>query len=197
MRRLLFILGVCAAMTAGSSSLVVAGFDEGIAASHRGDYATALKEFRVLAKRGHAEAQYYLGLMYHWGHHGVVQDYNEAVKWYRKAAEQGYAKAQDTLGLMYHEGHGVVQDYNEALKWFRKAAEQGYTIAQFSLGLMYREGQGVVQDYVQAHKWFNIASANGSKSGSENRNIIAKQMTSADISKAQKLAREWIQNHQK
>ena len=94
-------------------------------------------------------------------------------------------------------GYGDAQDYKEAVKWYRKAAEQGYTIAQFSLGLMYREGQGVVQDYVQAHKWFNIASANGITWGSEKRNIIAKKMTSADKSKAQKLAREWIQNHKK
>jgi len=195
MRRLLFILGVCAAMTAGSSSLVVAGFDEGFDAYMRGDYATALKEFRVLAEQGDADAQYNLGLMYDKGH-GVAQDYKEAMKWYRKAAEQGDAYAQYYLGFMYRDGHGVIQDYKEMLKWYRKAAEQGHAAAQITLGYMYRDGHGVAQDYVQAHKWFNIASANGNKSGSENRNRIEKQMTSADISKAQKLAREWMQNHQ-
>jgi len=194
MRRLLFILGVCAAMTAGSSSLVVAGFDEGFDAYMRGDYATALKEFRVLAEQGDADAQYNLGLMYDKGH-GVAQDYKEAMKWCRKAAEQGHAYAQYYLGFMYRDGHGVIQDYKEMLKWYRKAAEQGHAAAQITLGYMYRDGHGVAQDYVQAHKWFNIASANGITWGSEKRNIIAKKMTSADISKAQKLAREWMQNH--
>ncbi len=35
-----------------------AGLDEGVAAHKRGDYATALREFRVLAEQGHAGCQY-------------------------------------------------------------------------------------------------------------------------------------------
>ena len=41
-----------------------AGFDEGLAAAKRGDYATALREWRPLAKQGDADAQYNLGVMY-------------------------------------------------------------------------------------------------------------------------------------
>ena len=40
------------------------GFDEGLAAARRGDYVTALREFRPLAERGDANAQYRLGSMY-------------------------------------------------------------------------------------------------------------------------------------
>ncbi len=40
-----------------------AGWDEGIVAYHRGDYATALREFRVLAAQGDADAQHNLGVM--------------------------------------------------------------------------------------------------------------------------------------
>ncbi len=65
-----------------------AGIDEGLAAHKRGDYATALREFRSLAELGDAVAQYSLGLMYYHGR-GVPQDYAEAAKWYRKAAERG------------------------------------------------------------------------------------------------------------
>ena len=39
-------------------------FDEGLAAYTCGDYATALKEWRLLAEQGHAKAQYSLGYMY-------------------------------------------------------------------------------------------------------------------------------------
>ena len=35
-----------------------AGFDAGMAAYKRGDYATALSEWRPLAEQGHARAQY-------------------------------------------------------------------------------------------------------------------------------------------
>jgi TPR repeat protein len=68
-------------------------------------------------------------------------------------------------------------DYAAALREFRPIAEQGSATAQYKLGVMYSTGQGVVQDYVLAHVWFNIA---------------AKRMTPADISKAQRMAREWV-----
>ncbi len=94
-----------------------AGFDEGVAAHKRGDYATALRELRPLAEQGDAAAQYNLGVMYYGGY-GVPQDYAEAVKWYRKAAEQGNAPAQYNLGVMYHTGQGVPQDYVQAHMWY-------------------------------------------------------------------------------
>jgi len=47
-----------------------------------------------------------------------------------------------------------------------------------------------------AHMWFNIASANGNKLGPSNRDMMAKEMTSQQISEAQKMAREWMEKHQ-
>ncbi len=41
-----------------------AGFDEGMAAYKRGDYETAIQEWKPLAKQGVADAQYNLGVMY-------------------------------------------------------------------------------------------------------------------------------------
>ncbi len=171
-----------------------AGFDEGAVAYGLGDYATAIKEFRPLAEQGHAEAQFNLGLMYEIGV-GVPQDFAEAAKWYRKAAEQGIAEAQSILGVMYHAGDGVPQDHAEALKWHRMAAEQGYVRAQLETGLMYRHGQGVPQDSIQAHMWFDLAAAQGNVLGRKYRDKLAKDMTPADISKAQALAREWLEKH--
>ena len=65
-----------------------AGYQEGIDAYERGDYGTALKEFRPLAEQGHAWAQYNLGVLYDQGH-DVPQDSQEALRWYRRAADQG------------------------------------------------------------------------------------------------------------
>ena len=61
-----------------------AGLDEGFAAAKRGDFATALREWRPLAEQGNAAAQYNLGLMHNNGH-GVPQDYAQAARWYRTA----------------------------------------------------------------------------------------------------------------
>ena len=169
--------------------------DEAEAAYQRGDYATVIRELRPLAEQGDAEAQYNLGVIYDRGQ-GVTQDYAEAVKWYRKAAEQGDARAQGNLGVMYSTGRGVPQDYAEAAKWFRKAAEQGWADAQHNLGLMYGNGQGVPEDYVQAHMWFNLAASRYPPGEDrdevvEVRDIAAERMTPAQLSEAQKLAREW------
>ena len=57
-------------------------------AYNREDYATALKEFRPLAEKGHTEAQFHLGIMYSQGL-GVPQDYVQAYRWYTLAAGQG------------------------------------------------------------------------------------------------------------
>ena len=98
-------------------------FDEAVAAYERGDYATAMRGFRVHAEQGNAGAQVALGVMYDRGE-GVPQNYIEAATWYRKAAEQGAAAAQYNLGLKHLDGEGVPEDDVEAVKWYRKAAEQ-------------------------------------------------------------------------
>ena len=115
---LALIAALCAGFTLGLTAPAWAGFDEGVAAFKRGDYATALREFRPLAERGDATAQFNLGIMYDTGL-GVPQDYAEAARWYRKAADQGNATAQFNLGFMYSNGRGVPQDYAKAVKWSR------------------------------------------------------------------------------
>jgi TPR repeat protein len=100
-----------------------AGFDEGVAAYNRKDYAAALREFLPLARQGHVAAQYNMGVMHESGQ-GVPQDHAEAVKWYRLAAERGHARAQFNLGGMYMHGWGVPQDRVQAYMWFHLAAER-------------------------------------------------------------------------
>ena len=85
-------------LLAGLAGTAVAEpYEDAVSAYKRGDYATALREFRELAAQGHGYAQTYaqnyLGLMYAKGD-GVPQDYAAAVKWYRMAAEQGDADAR-------------------------------------------------------------------------------------------------------
>ncbi len=136
------------------------------------------------------EAQFNLFEMYRNGR-GVPQDFAKAMRWYKKAAEQGDDQAQFNLGVMYKDGQGVPQDHTAAAKWYRKAAEQGLADGLDKLGFLYGNGLGVAQDYIQAHMWWNLAAAQGNKISAKNRNIVAKRMTPADISKAKKMAREW------
>ncbi len=58
---LALIAAMCAGFTLGLTAPVGAWLKEGFAAYHRGDYATALREWRPLAKQGNAKAQWGLG----------------------------------------------------------------------------------------------------------------------------------------
>jgi len=75
------------------STPAIADFNGGLVAYEKGDYATALKEWKPLAEQGHANAQHNLGQMYLQGH-GVIQDYEVAFKCFKLAAKQGHVNAQ-------------------------------------------------------------------------------------------------------
>ena len=122
-------------------------------------------------------------------------DFQTALQEWRPLAEQGAASAQNNLALMYSNGQGVPQDYAEAVRWYLLAAEQGAASAQNNLGVMYILGQGLLQSNVMAHMWYNIASANGRSKSGDMRDKVAGLMTSADISKAQEMARECMNSN--
>ena len=162
-------VALAVALLIGLAMPAWADYQAGVAAYSRGDYATALQEFKPLAEQGIAEAQFNLGLMY-WHGRGVPQDSAEAAKWYRKAAEQGQATTR--LG------------------------RRAIATAQFSLGAMYADGAGVPQDYVRAYMWFNLAASRLAPGflrdmAVTRREEVAALMTPAQTAEAQRLARDW------
>jgi TPR repeat protein len=170
---------------------------EANAAFQKGDYAKALKLARPLADAGDPRAQAIVGFAYYRGR-GVTHDDAEAAKWLHRAADQADAPARFTLGVMYGEGRGVPQDFAEAAQWYRLAAEQGDAQAQYNLGLAYARGEGVTQDAVQAHMWFNLAAARfpatdtrNRAAAVKNRDTVASEMSSEQLSEAQKRALAW------
>ena len=133
--RFTIVLGlsfVCLAMPARADS------QAGVDAHKRGDYATALREWRPLAEQGDANAQYNIGVMYDFGK-GVPQDFATARQWYEKAAAQGHPGAQNNLGGLYEFGHGVTQDYVRAYMWYNVAAAHSTGDAQKDVGAENRD----------------------------------------------------------
>ena len=93
MRNLTATLCLTVAVLLGSVGMSWgADLQKGNDAYDRGDYATALREWRPLAEQGVALAQFNLGWMYDNGE-GVPQNDKTAVKWYTLAADQGDADA--------------------------------------------------------------------------------------------------------
>jgi uncharacterized protein len=160
----------CARLTASLLLVAMAGaavagpLEDGVAAYHRGDYATAIPLLLQLAEHDNLDkAQYGLGLIYQnvLGVRGVMPDFAEAAKWYRKAADQGFAEAQNNLGVLYASGQGVPQDYVEAVRLFGLAAGQGSAKGQNNLGEAYKRGTGVSRDYAEAVRLFSLAARQG------------------------------------
>jgi hypothetical protein len=62
---------------------------------------------------------------------------------------------------------------------------------------MYGLGKGVIRDNVYAHMWHSIAASNGNKFAAEIREILAVAMTSSQLEKAKKVARECVRKKYK
>jgi hypothetical protein len=165
---------------------------------HMAEIENNKKEFekdKRLAEQGNADAQVRIGRVYEYGsiYMTLDTDYKEAIRWYKLAAEQGNAAGQYSLGYAYQHGHEVLQDYKEAIRWYKLAAEQDYSPAQYGLGKI----NEVLQEYTTSHKWYNIAGANGFERALKSRDIVEEEMTPTQIIEAQRLAKEWVEKHQK
>jgi TPR repeat protein len=157
------------------------------------DAKSAVKWYTLAAQQGQVESQYYLGAMYERGE-GTPKDAKSAVKWYTLAAEQGQVEAQYNLGYLYQNGIGVLDNLKTAMIWYTKAAEQGYAKAQFRLGMLYELGEDSLKDYLRAYMWYNLSSYNGSERASESKVKLSKELTSADIIKAQDMSSRCLES---
>ena len=120
----------------------------------RGDYQTAISEWRGPADNGDADAQFNLGQAYKLGR-GVPQDLVQAEKWYKKAADQGHMQASDNYGLVLFQSNRR----NEALPYLQASAQRGEPRAQYVLGTGYFNGDFVEKDWIKAYALMTRASA--------------------------------------
>lgn len=104
------------AITSASASV-----RSGYAAYKRADYATAFSEWHRAARRGSAQAQYGIALLYERGL-GVRTDKGEALAWYHEAAEKGHGPAQHRLGLLYAHESEALQDFVKSYVWLSLSA---------------------------------------------------------------------------
>jgi len=128
----------------------------GVDAWQRGDFAAAAKEWRPLAEKGDADAQFNLGQAYRLGR-GVPANLGLAQSWFQKAAAQGHEQAQGNLGLILYEA-GKRQ---EAMPWIRKAADRADPRAQYVLGVELTNGDLIGRDWPRAYALMTRAAAKG------------------------------------
>lgn len=140
--------------------LTEAAFREGVQLYHAGQYSAAARTWEAPAARGHAGAQFSLGVAYATGN-GVSQSLSEAIRWWQAAATGGHVSAQLNLGLLYWRGEGVEKDLAKARLWWHRAADGGDAAAQFHLGAMAAIGEGEPLNYKEAARWWRRSAAQG------------------------------------
>ncbi len=168
--------------------------DSALAAVNSEEYEKAFKQFKILADKGEAEAQYNLAMMYRLGK-GVKENHKLSSKWFRKAADQDISDAQYYLGHAYDVGEGITQNREYAFIWYLKAAKKGHGLAQINLGVLYANGLGVEQNVEQAYLWFHAASAQGYKAAFENKEIIEKALEPEVVKQLKQKGRSYYQQY--
>lgn len=150
--------GISAAAVAALLWAVPAAADvrAGVDAWMRGDYATAIKEWRQPAIDGDADAQFNMGQAYKLGR-GVPPDLKVAEDWYRRAAQQGHLQAEENYGLILFQNG----DRQKALPLIQKSADRGDPRAQYILATALFNGDITKKDWPRAYALMTRASQAG------------------------------------
>ncbi len=128
----------------------------GVDAWARGDYTTAVREWRGPANAGDPDAQFNMAQAYRLGR-GVEENAAQAEVLYAKAAAQGHIKASDNYGLLLFQAGRR----EEAMPYVKGAADRGDPRAQYLLGIAHFNGELVEKDWVRAYALLTLANGSG------------------------------------
>jgi cell division septation protein DedD len=148
------------AVTAIAASVAVApaqaDVKTGVTAWQAGNFDVAVKEWRPLADKGDADAQFNMGQAYKLGR-GVTADMAAAQSWFEKAANQGHVQAQANLGLILFQAG----QREAAMPWIRKAADRDDPRAQYVLATAMFNGDTVEKNWTLAYALMTRSAAQG------------------------------------
>ncbi|MEL6875282.1 MAG: SPOR domain-containing protein, partial [Pseudomonadota bacterium] len=170
----------------------LADVKDGVDAWGRGEYQTAVNEWKGPAAAGDADAQFNLAQAYKLGR-GVPQSLAEAEKWYKRAADQGHLQANDNYGLILFQAQRRV----EALPYLQSSANRGEPRAQYVLGTGHFNGDFVEKDWIKAYALMNRASAQGLPQATSNLAQMDKYIPLDDRRRAIELSSQMEQNEKR
>jgi len=145
--------------------MITAGIHFNISAELYDPSASVFRFQKQMAKRGNAESQFKLGLMYETGS-GVKKSLVLATSWYKKAARQNHKPALNRLTYLEIKKYGFNNSHREWLMELKADARYQEGEALFLLGQMHSEGTGVNKSLTNALELLREA-AGGNIPGSE------------------------------
>ncbi len=145
-----------AAPLAAQPTLAGPSVEAGFTAWQGGDYDSAVRNWRPLADRGDADAQFNLGHAYRLGR-GVPQNLTLAEQWYERAARSGHMEAQAMYGvILFQNGRRT-----EAMPFIQRGAEAGDPRAQYVYGTALFNGDLAPRDWARAYAMMSRSAAQG------------------------------------
>jgi len=157
----------------------------GVEAWQAGNFEEAIRQWRPLADRGDADAQYNIAQAYFLGR-GVPQNMNLAEQWYQRAARQGHEEAAANYGLLLFQ-NGRRRD---ALPWIESAAARGDARAQYVLGTALFNGDLIAQDLPRAYALMTRAAQQNLAPAVTQLAEMERHLSPQDRSRGVELARE-------
>jgi uncharacterized protein len=170
---------VAATMLAALASVpAAADVKTGVDLWQANNYVGAVKEWRPLADKGNADAQFNMGQAYKLGL-GVPQDLKIAQSWFEKAAAQKHEQAQANLAIiLFQNGNRAA-----AMPLLKKAAERGNPRARYLYGTALFNGDVVAKDWPRAYALMTSAASAGLAPAAESLAQMDKYMSEADRKK--------------
>ncbi len=176
----------------GFSATALADVKDGVDAWGRGDYKTAISEWRGPANAGDADAQFNMGQAYKLGR-GVPMDMMKAEQFYKRAADQGHLQANDNYGLILFQN----QRRKEAVPYLQASANRGEPRAQYVLGTGHFNGDFVEKDWIKAYALVTRAAAAGLPQATSNMAQMDKYIPLDQRRRAIELAGQMEENEKR
>ena len=113
-----------------------------------------VKELRVKAEAGDAQAMYLLGYAYDKEEHGLERDLVEDRAWYERSAAARFPKGLARFGSFLLYGSGGPKDHALGLVNVTEAAHLGSSLGAYRLGKAFFKGTwGLPKDPTRARFW--------------------------------------------
>lgn len=170
--------------SAEAAMALVPYLDEGRGGDRDSERATEL--CFSAAKGGSALAMNEIGVRYQKGL-GIRKDNVAAIGWFSLASQQNFPAAMVNLGNCYERGEGALLDLNRAGGYYAAAAKLNHPVAQLLLGKLFEEGKGTKLNLTYAYVNYSRAASQGLKAAEAKRDEVAKRLTPAQKSEAEKL----------
>lgn len=154
------------------------------------DHAKAIMWYRKAANQGLVAAQLALATTYEGGYH-VPKDYAEAAKWYRMAADRGDVQGQRSLAFFYWSGKGVPYDLIRAYMWANLAVASQQAKSQKYANDIQNGKIGTAKEKQEVIAIERKSSDAIVTSLIHVRDAIEREMTTAQVAEAQRLASSW------